>query len=47
MSATQDTELLYFGVIGGVAILLAILLYLFAPKIHGYMNGIQQPLDAS
>ncbi|MCL6459785.1 MAG: MFS transporter, partial [Gorillibacterium sp.] len=38
---TPETELAYFGVIGCVAILLAIVLYLFATKIQGYMKGIQ------
>lgn len=35
------TEMTYFGVIGGVAILLSILLYSFSSKIQGYMKGIQ------
>lgn len=35
------TEMVYFGVIGGVAILLSIVLYSFSPKIQGYMKGIQ------
>ncbi|GIP51172.1 peptide MFS transporter [Paenibacillus vini] len=35
------TEMAYFGVIGGVALLLSILLFTFSPKIQGYMKGIQ------
>lgn len=35
------TEMVYFGIIGGAAILLSILLYSLAPKIQGYMKGIQ------
>lgn len=38
---SPDTEMIYFGVIGGSAILLSILLYSFSPKIQGYMKGIQ------
>ncbi|MNZ91757.1 Di-/tripeptide transporter [compost metagenome] len=34
------TEMIYFGVIGGVAILLSILLFSFSSKIQGYMKGI-------
>ncbi|MGG6310510.1 peptide MFS transporter [Paenibacillus macerans] len=34
------TEMAYFGVIGGAAILLGILLFLFSSKIQGYMKGI-------
>ncbi|MFC7677370.1 peptide MFS transporter [Paenibacillus sp. GCM10028914] len=35
------TEMLYFGIIGGAAILLSIVLFLFSSKIQGYMKGIQ------
>ncbi|MGN7358941.1 peptide MFS transporter [Paenibacillus sp. SAF-054] len=38
---TPATEMMYFGVIGGVAILLSIVLYMFSSKIQGYMKGIQ------
>lgn len=34
------TEMVYFGVIGGAAILLSVLLFLFSSKIQGYMKGI-------
>lgn len=34
------TEMVYFGVIGGAAILLSILLFSFSSKIQGYMKGI-------
>ena len=37
---SPSTEMVYFGVIGGVSILLGIVLYLFATKIQGYMKGI-------
>lgn len=33
-------EMAYFGVIGGAAILLSILLFAFSPKIQGFMKGI-------
>lgn len=35
------TEMAYFGVIGGVALLLSLLLFVFSPKIQVYMKGIQ------
>ena len=38
---TPATEMMYFGVIGGVAILLSIALFMFSSKIQGYMKGIQ------
>ncbi|BFH16800.1 peptide MFS transporter [Paenibacillus melissococcoides] len=38
---TPETEMLYFGVIGGAAIVLSILLYLLSPKIQSYMKGIK------
>lgn len=36
-----DTEMLYFGIIGGVSILLSIVLFMLAPKIQGFMKGIK------
>lgn len=38
---TPETEMLYFGIIGGAAILLSIILFVFAPKIQGLMKGIR------
>jgi POT family proton-dependent oligopeptide transporter len=38
---TPDTEMLYFGVIGGVAIALAVILFLFSSKIQNFMKGIR------
>ncbi|MGG0718291.1 peptide MFS transporter [Robertmurraya massiliosenegalensis] len=35
------TEMIYFGVIGGASIVLAVILFLFAPKIQGFMKGIK------
>lgn len=35
------TEMIYFGVIGGAAILLSIVLFMFSSKIQGYMKGIR------
>ena len=35
------TEMTYFGVIGGVSIAFGIILFLFAPKIQGYMKGVR------
>src|SRR5699024_2893971 len=35
---TPETEIVYFGVIGGMAILLGIILYAFSSKIQGYMK---------
>ncbi|MEK4145314.1 peptide MFS transporter [Paenibacillus sp. FSL L8-0333] len=37
---TPDTEMMYFGVIGGVALILALILFLFASKIQNFMKGI-------
>ncbi|AIQ77062.1 MULTISPECIES: peptide MFS transporter [Paenibacillus] len=37
---TPDTEMMYFGVIGGVALLLALVLFLFSSKIQNFMKGI-------
>lgn len=38
---SPETEMLYFGVIGGAAIVLSLLLYLLSPKIQGYMKGVK------
>ncbi|WHY78756.1 peptide MFS transporter [Neobacillus sp. WH10] len=38
---TPETEMTYFGVIGGVSILLGIILLMLAPKIQGFMKGIR------
>lgn len=38
---TPDTEMLYFGVIGGVAIVLSVILFLFSSKIQNFMKGIR------
>lgn len=38
---TPETENLYFGTIGGVAIILAIILFLFSPKIQVFMKGVR------
>lgn len=38
---SEDTEMLYFGVIGGISIVLSIVLFLMAPKIQGYMKGLK------
>lgn len=35
-----ETEMLYFGIIGGAAILLSIILFLFTPIIQRYMKGV-------
>lgn len=37
---SPETEMTYFGVIGGISIVLGILLFLVAPKIQSYMKGI-------
>jgi POT family proton-dependent oligopeptide transporter len=36
-----ETEMFYFGVIGGAAILLSLFLFMLAPKIQGYMKGVR------
>ncbi|KXH79928.1 peptide MFS transporter [Sporosarcina sp. HYO08] len=36
-----DTEMMYFGIIGGLAILLGIILFLISPMIQGYMKGVR------
>lgn len=38
---TPETEMLYFGVIGGSAILLSIILFLFTPIIQRFMKGVR------
>lgn len=38
---TPETEMLYFGVIGGAALVLSLLLYLLSPKIQSFMKGIK------
>lgn len=38
---TPETEMVYFGVIGGVAILLSIVLFTLSPKIQVLMKGIR------
>ena len=38
---TPETEMTYFGVIGGASIVLGIILFVFAPKIQGFMKGIR------
>jgi len=38
---TPETEILYFGVIGAISILLGALLYLTSPKIQSYMKGVR------
>ncbi|MDF2904387.1 MAG: amino acid/peptide transporter [Bacillus sp. (in: firmicutes)] len=35
------TEMTYFGVIGGASIVLGVILFLFAPKIQGFMKGVR------
>ncbi|MHC0038364.1 peptide MFS transporter [Pseudoneobacillus sp. C159] len=36
-----DTEITYFGVIGGASIVLGIILFIISPKIQGYMKGVK------
>jgi POT family proton-dependent oligopeptide transporter len=38
---SQETELLYFGSIGGFAILCAIIIYFISPIIQRYMKGVK------
>ena len=38
---TPETEIIYFGVIGGLSILLSVILYFMAPKIQELMKGIK------
>ena len=37
---TPENEMLYFGIIGGAAIVLSLILFALAPKIKEYMRGI-------
>jgi POT family proton-dependent oligopeptide transporter len=36
-----ETEIMYFGVIGAIAIVLGLVLYLMAPVIQRYMRGVR------
>ncbi|MDQ0230857.1 peptide MFS transporter [Metabacillus malikii] len=38
---TPETEMVYFGTIGGIAILLSIILFLLSSKIQSFMKGIK------
>lgn len=38
---SPDTEMIYFGVIGGAAIVLSIILFMLSSKIQGYMKGVR------
>ncbi len=38
---TNDTEILYFGITGIVAVIFGLLLLAFAPKLQKYMRGIR------
>ncbi|MBT2569887.1 peptide MFS transporter [Planococcus sp. ISL-110] len=38
---TVENEMMYFGIIGGASIALSILLFLFAPRIQGFMKGVR------
>ncbi|WP_299089718.1 peptide MFS transporter [uncultured Metabacillus sp.] len=38
---TPETEMVYFGTIGGAAIVLSILLFSLSPKIQGFMKGVR------
>ncbi|HEY9577484.1 MAG TPA: MFS transporter, partial [Pseudobacillus sp.] len=35
-----ETEIVYFGVIGGISILLGLILYFVSPRIHKMMRGV-------
>ena len=37
---TPETEVAYFGIIGGIVIVLGIILFIIAPKIQRYMKGV-------
>ena len=37
---SAETEMAYFGIIGGIAIVLSILLFAFSSRIQGFMKGI-------
>ncbi|MFY0758434.1 peptide MFS transporter [Metabacillus dongyingensis] len=36
-----ETEILYFGIIGGIAVLLGFLMLILSPKIQSYMKGVR------
>lgn len=36
-----ETEMIYFGVIGGIAVLLGVLMLILSPKIQSYMKGVR------
>lgn len=36
-----ETEILYFGIIGGIAVLLGVLMLILSPKIQSYMKGVR------
>jgi proton-dependent oligopeptide transporter, POT family len=38
---SEDTEMAYFGIIGGASIVLGIILLVLSPKIQGYMKGVK------
>jgi proton-dependent oligopeptide transporter, POT family len=38
---TPETEMAYFGIIGGASLLLGVILLMLSPKIQGYMKGIR------
>ncbi|MCM3764867.1 peptide MFS transporter [Neobacillus niacini] len=38
---TPETEMAYFGIIGGASLVLGVILLMLAPKIQGYMKGIR------
>ncbi|MBS4189987.1 peptide MFS transporter [Bacillus sp. FJAT-49705] len=38
---TPETEIMYFGIIGGASIVLSIILFTLAPKIQRFMKGVQ------
>ncbi|MCZ8522037.1 MULTISPECIES: peptide MFS transporter [Paenibacillus] len=38
---TPETEMVYFGVIGGASIVLSLILFLLSGKIQGYMKGVK------
>ena len=38
---TPETEMTYFGTIGGIAIVLSIILFALSPRIQGHMKGIK------
>lgn len=38
---TPETEMIYFGTVGGASLVLGIILLMLAPKIQGFMKGIR------